>query len=156
MNASGDRKSILLIAIGNYGRSDDALGWRFADSMQSFSDCMDITYRYQLQIEDADLASQYQTVIFVDAHRGELPAGYSFSQVLPMNNHTFTTHALLPETILWLANELYDATPNGYVLGIEGMEWELHNGLSTRASHNLSHALEFFTSELQYLLVEKV
>ena len=149
MNELKDSREILLIAIGNDGRGDDGLGWRFADALEEYKEEIDIEYRYQLQVEDADLLSGYSTVIFVDAHHGELPGGYSFLKCLPTGTHTFTTHTLTPETVLWLAEELYDVHPEAYVLAIEGTDWELKQGLSNQAIENLEAALEFFGAEFR-------
>ena len=55
----------LLFGIGNSGRSDDGLGWEFLDKIKpNFPIDFDMEYRYQLQIEDAELAKQYQRVMF--------------------------------------------------------------------------------------------
>ncbi|HPW63523.1 MAG TPA: hypothetical protein PLJ13_14595, partial [Cyclobacteriaceae bacterium] len=52
---------ILMIGIGNNGRSDDALGWNFVDEFSNREDLFDIEHRYQLQIEDALLITEYKT-----------------------------------------------------------------------------------------------
>ena len=57
----------IVIGIGNNGRQDDGLGWMFLDFLDEQNANIDLEYRYQLQIEDADLISNYDTVIFVDA-----------------------------------------------------------------------------------------
>ena len=62
---------LLLIGIGNSGRSDDGLGWAFVETMaQNEAFTGDTLLRYQLQIEDAAQISEYKQVIFVDAHQG--------------------------------------------------------------------------------------
>ena len=55
MNESGTDRKTLLIGIGNSGRSDDALGWKFVDEFVEYGHLFDLEYRYQLQIEDAEL-----------------------------------------------------------------------------------------------------
>ena len=69
MNDSKTEKSgILIIGIGNSGRNDDGLGWKFVDiASQTMRGYFDVEYRYQLQIEDAELVSKYNKVIFADA-----------------------------------------------------------------------------------------
>lgn len=143
MSASNQTKKILLIGIGNDGRSDDALGWRFADSFSSQNQFV-VEYRYQLQIEDALLISEYEKVIFVDASREHYENGFHFYACEPLQKESFTTHALPPETILWLANHLFHKKPETYVMAIEGKLWELHNGLSKMAKHNLEKSLKMF------------
>jgi hydrogenase maturation protease len=144
-------KRILLLGIGNYGRTDDALGWKFIDTFSSHDDIFDLEYRYQLQIEDAELISQYETVIFVDAVRKETKQGYEFYECKPAMGSSFTTHKLEPEMVLWLADDLYGKQPKAYVMAIEGISWELHNGLSNNAQKNLNNAVTFFIAMLNRL-----
>jgi Ni,Fe-hydrogenase maturation factor len=107
-------------------------------------DLYDFEYRYQLQIEDAELVSKYEKVIFVDASRQPMGEGFSFFNCLPAPTSAFTTHQLNPETVLWLAQELFDVYPTGFVMAIGGTHWELHHGLSDQAEENFRKAIAFF------------
>ncbi|MEZ4773597.1 MAG: hydrogenase maturation protease [Bacteroidia bacterium] len=138
-------KKDILVAIGNSGRKDDGLGWAFADEItQAGLFDGDIHYRYQLQVEDAEMLSQAEKVIFVDAFKGQLPGGYLWQKIGPAANFEFSTHALSPESVLYLTADLYDAKPEAWVLLIEGKEWELAMGLSESAAHHLESAIKFF------------
>ncbi len=147
MNDLSQIKKTLLIGIGNNGRSDDALGWKFLDEFSGREDLYDFEYRYQLQIEDSELVSRYETVIFVDASHEKLEKGFSFYTCLPAPTSAFTTHQLAPETVLWLTGELFDAPPKGYVMAISGIEWKLHFGLSNQAKKNFKNAIAYFKKE---------
>jgi hydrogenase maturation protease len=138
-----DRR-ILLIGIGNNGRSDDALGWRFVDEFSNREDLFDIEHRYQLQIEDALLITEYKKVIFVDASHKEYENGFSFYKCIPARTEAFTTHKLEPETVLWLANDLFNQSPEVYMLAISGVDWELHQGITSTAQNNFTQAISFF------------
>jgi hydrogenase maturation protease len=148
MSASGTAKK-LLIGIGNYGRSDDALGWKFADAVAAGNDSADydIEYRYQLQIEDALLVSEYDEIIFADASHTQYEGGFSFYKAEPKQIANFTTHSLPPEAILWLVSRLYDKKPKAYVMGITGTNWDLQHGLSSAAQQHLINALDFFNQK---------
>jgi Ni,Fe-hydrogenase maturation factor len=124
------------------------LGWAFLDLLikNEFKKAS-FEYKYQLQIEDAELICNYNTVIFVDASKNELIKGYNFYTCKSSNKHSFSTHALLPETILYLSEHLYDHKPKAYILEIQGYEWELKNGLTKTASENLKKAIEFFNQK---------
>ena len=141
-------KHTLLIGIGNYGRSDDALGWNFIDTFASHDDLFDIEYRYQLQVEDSELISRYEHVIFVDATQATMEDGFSFYKCVPQNTSAFTTHKLEPEMVLWLAQELYSKQPEAHVLAIRGESWELHHGLSEQARENFNKAVAFFMAHI--------
>lgn len=149
MNVSNQTKKTLLIGIGNDGRSDDALGWRFVDSFTSNKDQFTVEYRYQLQIEDALLISEYEKVIFVDASRKTYKKGWQFYKCIPVHQETFTSHSLNPETVLWLAGYLFNHSPEAYMMAIEGAHWELRHGLSELAKRNLENALALFNEYMK-------
>lgn len=139
----------LMIGIGNCGRSDDGLGWAFVEAVEKGGDFPgDTLLRYQLQVEDADLISQYDQVIFVDAYQGGLEDGYTFKKCLAAKDFSFTTHRLPPETVLYLCQELYQKNPNAYMLLIDGEKWELEIRLSELGQKNLQKALNFFEEEI--------
>ncbi|WP_299365784.1 hydrogenase maturation protease [Winogradskyella sp.] len=142
-----DHKTIVL-GIGNNGRQDDGLGWSFLDLLKEDELPFDIEYRYQLQIEDAELISRYDNVIFVDACKTETEKGYQLYQCLPADNYSFSTHALAPETILYLTNKLYNHLPNTQILAIQGVNWELEMGLSPVAADNLVRAYQHFKNNI--------
>ena len=135
---------ILIIGVGNYGRQDDGLGWLLLDNLkeEKFGN-VDMKYRYQLQIEDAELICKYETVIVVDAVKEITRDGFYFKKCLPSDKFSFTTHELLPETILYLAQSLYDRNPKMYILGINGHEWGLKIGLSEKAKLNLMKSKDY-------------
>jgi len=136
---------ILLVGIGNCGRADDGLGWAFIDKIQSsLPENYDFEYRYQLQIEDAELASKYQTVIFIDAHNDSFEKGFVFKECFPQATASFTTHELAPESVLYLTDSIYDKKPKSFTLGITGVNFCLAIGLSGSAEQNLLNALDFF------------
>lgn len=136
---------MLLIGIGNCSRRDDGLGWAFLDEIKKkLTTGAELVYKYQLNIEDAELISETDTVIFIDAFSGELENGFSFEKCMPVDSFEFTTHALSPGVIVSLCKNLYDSEPDAYVLKIQGTEWELKDGLSPLAKNNLRKAFVIF------------
>ena len=140
-----NQSDTLLIAIGNTARRDDGLGWLFLDQIMEL-DCFQgkTTYCYQLQVEDAALIEQHPRIIFVDATEEKLNNGFEWEKVKPKNDFTFTTHALTPEAVLYLCQELYKKNPLAYTLKIQGFKWKLKTGLSKKATKNLKKALKYF------------
>ena len=139
---------ILIIGIGNSGRSDDGLGWAFLDRINdTLPDFFDIEYRYQLHIEDAELITKYNQVIFVDADKQLYKNGYHWKEGIPHSVQNFSSHALYPETVLYLAKEIYKKQISSYILGISGVNYQLNVGLSKKAQQNLLKALSFFNSK---------
>lgn len=139
-----DAPDVLVVGIGNCGRADDGLGWAFLDQMEENNTPVDIAYRYQLQIEDAEFISHHPFVIFVDASEEDLPDGFQWRSCQPSGNFSYSSHELSPETIVGLCQNLYNATPKVYLLAIQGYDWGLREGLSREATRNLRKALHFF------------
>jgi hydrogenase maturation protease len=136
-------KPRILLAIGNDARQDDGLGWAYARALEAqgrFEGAVE--YRYQLQIEDADLIAQYDTVIFVDASKETLPGGYVFARLEPALEFAFSTHALSPAAVLALCETVYGRCPEAWLLAIGGEAWELAFGLSAAGEQHLAAALE--------------
>ncbi len=137
----------ILIGIGNSGRQDDGLGWAFLDKISpKLPPNFVVEYRYQLQIEDAELISHYDQVFFVDAHKQILENGFVIEKCFPKETHHFSSHALPPETILYLAESVYDKNLESYLIGISGENYELEIGLTENALINLNQALLQFST----------
>ncbi len=143
MNATGTKRT-LVVGIGNDGRGDDGLGWKFVELNEKSFAHMDWQQRYQLQVEDAALVSQYDQVIFVDSTRTSLNEGFAWNESEVRMSRSFSTHNLDPSTVLYLARELYNRTPRAFTLAIEGQQWEIGIGLSDQAQENLQKAMLYF------------
>jgi hydrogenase maturation protease len=135
----------ILFGIGNSGRSDDGLGWAFLDRIQQDTEFPgQIEYRYQLQIEDAELISRADHVVFVDSYQGELSGGFQWKPCEASADAAFTSHVLPPGVVMCLCQELYGKTPRADLLLIQGASWGLQAGMSPEAEARLDHALQFF------------
>ena len=134
-------KKVLIIGIGNDARGDDGLGWAFVQKLSLPKQHFNLEYRYQLQVEDAELISNYDLVIFVDACHDTLPNGFAFEPCQAIAGFEFSTHAVKPEAILALCKDLYDSSPQTYIFKIQGYQWELGSQLSDLATINLNSAL---------------
>lgn len=139
---------ILLIGIGNNCRGDDGLGWKFAELVESMDlDFIVCEFRYQLQVEDAALASEYDVVYFVDATYEKLQDGFELRPCIALQEESFSTHAQSPGAILQLTNNLYKKFPEAFILAISGEEWGLQTSLSKVAEKNLLEAASFFAEQ---------
>lgn len=138
-------QKILLVGIGNNCRGDDGLGWKFVELVESMGlDFIDHEYRYQLQVEDAALISEYDVVYFADATYERLDKGFELHPCTSSEEEQVSTHAQSPGAILKLANNLYQKFPQAYILAIGGECWELQTSLSEVAERNLVEATSFF------------
>ena len=145
---------ILIIGIGNSARTDDGLGWAFIDNIkENLPGNFSCVYKYQLQIEDAELLSHYSVVYFIDAHKQQWENGFAVIPCYPKANHGFTTHELSPETVLHLTKTIYNKSPQSYIVGISGYSFQLEVGLSDKAKDNLGGALNYFNEKILHLII---
>jgi len=139
----------LLFAIGNNARQDDGLGWALGEAWEKSGGFEgEIHFRYQLEVEDSELISHAEQVIFVDAFKGELPSGFQWEKIAPTAEFEFTTHALSPQAVLFFCAQLYGKNPQAYCLLIGGEAWELGEGLTEYGASNLLLAIEFLKEKL--------
>lgn len=138
-------QKILLIGIGNNCRGDDGLGWKFIELVESMGlDFISHEYRYQLQVEDAALISEYEVVYFVDASYEKMDKGFELRPCIAFDEEQVSSHAQSPGAILRLANDLYQKFPEAWILAIGGESWEIQTSLSETAERNLVEATSFF------------
>lgn len=144
-NINTENSNILLVGIGNCGRRDDGLGWKFADLTRQFkAKGIVCEYRYQLQVEDVLMICRYDKVVFADATHTTIKKGFEIKPCAPASHYYYSSHMQSPETILYLAKELYNKTPEAYTLAISGHNWGLGSMLSREAQENLRKAVDFF------------
>ena len=146
-----NKEKVLLVGIGNYGRADDGLGWAFLDRIEpELPKNYEIEYRYQLQIEDAELVTHYDRIIFIDAHVDVFDVGFVWEECLPKATDSFTSHELDPRSVLYLTESVYGKRPKSYTLGISGTNFWLEIGLSETAEKNLTKALQFLKNKIDH------
>ena len=134
---------MLVIGIGNIGRADDGLGWAFLDRLKN-EELFDTHYRYQLQIEDAELISNCDEVWFVDASNETYEAGFQIMDVEPETKYTYTSHELHPSAVLQLCKDIYGVTPKARLIAIAGKDWGIRTGMSEVAKERLTRAVNAF------------
>ena len=139
-----DAESCLIYGLGNVGRQDDGLGWAFIDWLETSSVCSraDKAKFYQLNLEDADLISHKERVLFVDASKDTTIDHFRLYKVEPKIDFSFTSHAMSMETIAATCQQCFGRSPEVYVLAIRGYEWELKIGLTDQAKINLHSAID--------------
>jgi hydrogenase maturation protease len=137
---------LLVVAIGNASRGDDALGPLLAAQLRDeggFSDCeVELLEAYQLQVEDALSLQDRRAVLFIDAARAGASPGVALRPLAPATGPTAFTHALPPAALLALVPRVSaSAQPPAWLLAIEGEAFELGAPLSASAHARLAEAL---------------
>jgi len=147
-------KRILIYGYGNPGRQDDGLGAAFIQKMETWISAnpiigINIDCNYQLNIEDAELISEMDLVVFVDASQEAIEC-FSFTKVEASSARVeFSMHAVSPAFVVDLCAKMFHHTPMAYVLHIKGSAWDFKEELSKTALENLEKAFNFLTDEIR-------
>lgn len=137
---------VLIYGYGNPGRQDDGLGVALVEQLEERAARAGVTHlffdsNYQLNIEDSLDLRSHDLVIFADASMEEID-GFIVTRVEPSPEAEFTMHAVSPAFVLDVCRRLYGPPPPTYLLHIRGYAWELLEGCTPRALHNLEKAAE--------------
>ncbi len=146
---------VLIIAIGNESRGDDALGplllrqldaWLTSGEERrekGFIEQFEMLEEFQLQIEHAMDMKDRKLVLFIDAGM-DTPVPFSFYRAKLSDEPTLYSHALAPEALLKVYTDFYGETsPDAFVLCIRGNHFELGEPPSAESCANLRSALTF-------------
>jgi hydrogenase maturation protease len=138
---------VLLLAIGNESRGDDALGplllRRLGEIIEDNRSEFELIEEFQLQVENTLDIKGRRLVLFIDAG-DKTPAPFSFypAPIKCLDGHL--THALSPEALLGIYARVHgESPPPAFVLCVSGMSFELGEPLSTEAEENLERAIAF-------------
>lgn len=138
---------ILVYGFGNPGRRDDGLGPELVRILEEWAKLenipgVDFESNYQLNIEDAEIISRYDLVIFADA-TVEAIADFKLTELTGENGVTYTTHAASPGYIVRLCDELFGRKPKAFLLHMRGFDWDFRAGLTRKALKSLAGAVDF-------------
>ena len=137
-------KPILIFTWGNPSRGDDAIGPRIYDLLrkENFSD-VDLLTDFQLQIEHAVDLENRERVLFIDASVSAT-APFEFYRLKPVQDDSYSTHAMSPESLLATYEKVNKAAPPpAFMLSIRGYEFGLGLAMSDKATANLTTASDF-------------
>lgn len=142
--------TLIIIGYGNPGRCDDGLGPGFAEVVRALRlPNVAVESNYQLNIEDAETISRFDTAVFADSSiTGAEP--FAFERIRPKHSIEFTTHSVGAEAVIAMAHDWFDSTVMGFSLAIRGYRFdEFGETLSERARLNLMEAVEFMRSSVR-------
>jgi hydrogenase maturation protease len=132
---------LLVLAVGNPSRGDDALGPALAERLEAAGlPGVEVLTDFQLQVEHAlDLVGRTR-VIFIDAGTGT-PPPFEFRRLGPAADFLHTSHALSPEAVLATYQRLQgQPPPESWALCVRGESFELGEAFSEDAAEHLEAA----------------
>ena len=132
---------ILVLAVGNPSRGDDALGPMLAERIERARLAgVEVLIDFQLQIEHALDLEGRSLVIFVDAGTGT-PPPFHWLDVQPVEDYTHTSHSLSPGAVLSTCQRCVPGPlPQARLLCVRGDSFELGASLSGSATQFLELA----------------
>jgi hydrogenase maturation protease len=145
-------KPLLIFGYGNLSRGDDALGPLLLAHIERHCALEDIELLvdFQLQIEHALDLEHRTLVLFVDASVACTHA-YSFTQLSPAKDTSYTSHAMSPAAVLAVHQSISKhPSPPCFLLSLRAEKFTLGDGLSLAAKTSLAMAGQF----VEGLLVE--
>ena len=152
---------ILIFAIGNESRGDDALAPLLLRRLDTWLQAegrggdFELIEDFQLQVENVTDIVGRKMVLFIDAGM-DTPAPYTFCRTQTSGSHTLYSHALTPEAVLTVYPQIYrEVPPPAFVLCIRGEQFELGAALSPAAESRLEVAMDFMRGILQGAEVAK-
>jgi hydrogenase maturation protease len=142
-----DSDSCLIYGIGNVGRQDDGLGWAFVDWLEAEGLCLnsEMQRNYQLLLEDAELISTKERVLFIDATKEASVASFTLEREWPRMDFSFTSHAISIPAIMATCQQCFERLPVVHVLAIRGFAFGLESGLTPAAQQNLDDATAYLS-----------
>jgi hydrogenase maturation protease len=137
-------KPVLIFTWGNPSRGDDALGTEIYEQLQIDDlDNVDLLTDFQLQIEHVVDLEKRERVLFIDASVSAT-APFEFHRLKPVQDDSYTTHAMSPESLLATYEKVHrEAPPPAFMLSIRGYDFGLGLPMSEMASSNLCEAIGF-------------
>ena len=142
---------ILVFSYGNPSRGDDAIGPDIHEYLLAKpAPDTDTLTDFQLQIEHTEDLLGREAVIFVDASITAEPP-FEFYPIQPEHEYSYTTHAMSPQTILSVFNQVnHQPPPAAYMLSVRAYQFELGESLSNSAQNNVLQAIEFLMEITHY------
>lgn len=135
------RAPVLVLAVGNPSRGDDAIGPLLAERLEAAAlPGVEVIVEFQLQVENALDLEGRERVIFVDAGI-DTPAPFELRRVRAVADFLHTSHALSPEAVLATYERIKGrVAAETWVLCVRGEAFELGAAPSTAAITHLAAA----------------
>jgi len=146
---------ILIFAIGNESRGDDAIAPLLLRRLAAWLDAKGIAGRFelledfQLQIEHATDLIGRELILFIDAGM-DTADPYNFYRIQANDSRTLFSHAITPEAVLSTYMQVYQqAPPPAFILCVRGERFELGEPPSPEAKQRMELTMGFLQELMQ-------
>jgi hydrogenase maturation protease len=100
------------------------------DGLDDLGHPFDAVMLHQLVPELASVITDYEMVVFVDAHTGTISEEVRMVPVQEAYGFHAVTHHLSPGMLLWMTREAKGSFPSSYLLSVKGEDFDFGLGLS--------------------------
>ena len=132
---------ILIIGYGNTLRSDDGVGQAVAEAVKTTEFVTSLAV-HQLTPELAEPLANVDLAIFVDAYPADAEQRVQVSPLAPADSGMMMGHTSSPQSLLAIAQILYNHYPQAWLVAIPGQNFELGTHLSPLVKQRVEQALE--------------
>lgn len=132
----------VVLAYGNPLREDDGVAWAVAERVRELDPGLNVLTVHQLTPELAEVLSEAESAVFVDARVGETPGELSIALIEPVERRPGMTHTIGPETLLFYSLRLFGRAPRGALVTVTGERFGMGQGLSPAAARAVPVAAE--------------
>jgi len=147
-------KKTLIIGYGNRDREDDGAGWHMLDHIaKSFKlvtpelpgdvsvsedGNLQLMYLFQLLPEMAEDITEFERVIFMDAHNSDQLPETLLESISAKSTHSAFTHHLAPEELLAITQTIGKQLPEAWLASVRGHSFRFTRELSAQTSDNVA------------------
>jgi len=128
----------------DFGKKDEDL---FSSDTTSLNTNTDIIFNFQLLPEFSEMIAQYQQVVFIDSHTGDIKGNISYESIEPCYQYSPFTHHFSPSSCLAVAQSLTGKHPRAWLLSIRGFQFGFNRELSDQTREFVNQALDIIRSE---------
>jgi hydrogenase maturation protease len=126
----------LVLGYGNRGRTDDGVGWFVVERLQELAlRDVELLTSHQLEVDQAELISGFDAVVFVDAAMPQSPLPIARTIVKPHLESHAVAHYLTPGDLLGLALTFFGRAPQAVLFSIRGTDFKFGTTLSPTTEH---------------------
>ena len=143
----------LIIGYGNRDREDDGAGWHMlnhianklnlvtpelpGDIAVSADGHLKLLYLFQLLPEMAEDLSEFERVIFMDAHNSDQLPEIILEPLSAKSTHSAFTHHLAPEELLAITQTIGKQLPEAWLASVHGHSFRFTRELSNQTTDNV-------------------
>jgi len=149
--SSSSQKKILIIGYGSSLRSDDGVGPIIVEKIDELKiKNVDTLVLQQLTPDISEIISRYQAVLFVDAGDNKLINEVQVYDISLSENAPRIEHAMTPENLLRLANDLYEKKPTAKCIIIPAQNFEFSETLSPLTKSFIDPAIKIILAQINF------